>query len=263
MPPLTRTFQIPVTATGKEEETIPIHLHEPSLISDNLGLKTWAASYLLAKRLASLSSSLPSSHHPPPQQQQQHQQDARPPPRPRVLELGAGTGLVGIAAAAVWGAAVHLTDLPAIEPNLAANVNANRETIERRGGGGATTGVLDWSDQDGSPRSDNEEERYPVILAADPLYSPEHPRMLAQTIVAWLRKGPDARVVVELPVRDAYVPEVEEFRARMDESGLRILEEGEEVGFDDWASRVEGDSSEVRCWWGMWGWAEIESVPTS
>ncbi|KAI9773337.1 MAG: hypothetical protein M1840_007552 [Geoglossum simile] len=229
-PPLTRSFGIP----GKSHagNAITIRLHEPTLTSDNLGLKTWASSYLLAKRLSCLS--LPSREH--------------------VLELGAGTGLVGIAAAALWGARVHLTDLPAIVANLRGNVAGNAEVIGR-GGGVATVGVLDW--EDAGPAEvgdgDDDEGKYPVILVADPIYSPAHPRLLVQTIVRCLEKGVGSRVVIELPLREAYEPEIGELRERMEGVGFRILEEGEESGFDDWGGGVEGELREVKCWWGIWG----------
>ena len=49
---LTRTFNIPLGSADMGD--LAITLHEPALQADNLGLKTWASSYLLAKRLVSL-----------------------------------------------------------------------------------------------------------------------------------------------------------------------------------------------------------------
>ncbi|KAI9836997.1 MAG: hypothetical protein M1819_000646 [Sarea resinae] len=250
-PAMSRTFDIPLTPST----TASITLHEPSLTADNLGLKTWASSYLLSRRLHLLQ--LPHSSS----------EDFRP----RVLELGSGTGLVGIAAATVWGAQVHLTDLPEIVTNLAHNVDANLSVINENSGK-ATTGVLDWTQFStdtplsalstpwSSPSFANlpsSSEFYPTILAADPLYSPAHPQLLVQTINALLSRTPGARVVVELPLREAYMPEIEEFGARMHDIGLLVLDEGEEVGFDDWGGGAEdgGGLREVRCWWGIWGWA--------
>lgn len=247
MPAKSRTFRIPSTP-----EPINITIHEPALTADNLGLKTWASSYVLAKRLHTLRiPTLPASQ------------------RHAILELGAGTGLVGIAAAAVLGATVCLTDLPEIEPNLAANVAANRAVVEQNGGY-AYTSVLDWSELDGNPTPPSEsmvghamedDKRatlptlaFPVIVAADPLYSPEHPRLLVQTIGRWLLRDPSARVVIELPLREAYSPEVADFKGRMHCVGLDALEQGEEVGYDDWGSGSAGGLQEVRCWWSVWGW---------
>lgn len=227
MPPIRRTFRIPVN----DSETVDITLYEPSLTADNLGFKTWASSYLLAKRLKDI--------HLPPWQSQR---------RRRALELGAGTGLVGIAAAAVLGAEVHLTDLAAITDNLSLNVKANEKVIQRSGGA-ATTGVLDWEDeQESKPDS----ERYDIILSADPLYSPQHPRMIVNVIKTWLSEHEDARCIVELPLREAYIQEIENFKAMMAQSGFVMVAQEEEVGYDDW-SNAEGDgSTEVCCSWAMW-----------
>jgi len=233
MPAVSRTFQIP---TGSR--SVQIVLHEPSLTEDNLGWKTWASSYLLAKRLHLLR--LP---------------EAPAGSQRRVLELGSGTGLVGIAAAAVWGAAVRLTDLAEIEANLAMNVRDNVQVIESSGGV-ATTGVLDWSDTKNSP---SDEIQYPIILAADPLYSPEHPASLVQTIGRYLHRSAEARVIVELPLREAYAPEIDDFHHRMRALGLEVREQGEETGYDDWRAGEEGGLKEVRCWWGVWAWKDLKA----
>jgi protein N-lysine methyltransferase METTL21C len=52
----------------------------------------------------------------------------------KILELGSGTGLVGIAAAALLGAHVTLTDLPNVLPNLQYNAELNSSVISSRGG---------------------------------------------------------------------------------------------------------------------------------
>ncbi|KAI9769888.1 MAG: hypothetical protein M1835_006646 [Candelina submexicana] len=244
MPAMSRTFSIPTSVSF-----IDIVLHEPSLTADNLGLKTWGSSYLLAKRLHLLS--VPESIMLQ---------------RPRVLELGSGTGLVGITAAAVWGLPVHLTDLPDIVPNLEHNVQENQGVITQTGGS-ATTAVLDWSDSgDFSDPQECAEEplrnigQFPIILAADPLYSPQHPQLLVQTIKKWLSIREDARVIVELPLRGAYTPEIKEFQEKMRVLGLMVIDQGEETGYDDWGGGVEGDLREVRCWWGVWAWANTSGL---
>ncbi|KAK9108852.1 hypothetical protein Sjap_016912 [Stephania japonica] len=52
----------------------------------------------------------------------------------RILELGSGTGLVGIAAASVLGANVTITDLPHVLSNLRFNAELNNKAIAFRGG---------------------------------------------------------------------------------------------------------------------------------
>lgn len=51
-----------------------------------------------------------------------------------ILELGSGTGLVGMAAAAILGAKVTVTDLPHVIPNLQFNVDANAGLLSVNGG---------------------------------------------------------------------------------------------------------------------------------
>jgi D-xylulose reductase len=241
MSTMSRTFQIPTAS-----ESFELKIHEPAMTGDDLGLKTWAASYMLAKRLRTFNLVLP------------HTQD-----RLQVLELGSGTGLVGLAMAGL-GADVVLTDLPSICPNLAYNAQQNREIINLNDGT-IRTAMLDWTHPTSCeplPDADSAEDdapipaKFPLILAADSLYSPDHPRMLVDTISVWLSLDDNAKVIIEFPYRDAYLPEIKDFRRRMLELGLEIVEEGEEKGRDDWGpsetSEDQDDEALVTCWWSCW-----------
>jgi len=238
---MSRTFRIPTSS-----EPFELSIHEPAMTGDDLGLKTWAASYLLAKRLVTFDL-VPADNQ----------------KRLRVLELGSGTGLVGLAMAGL-GADVVLTDLPSICPNLAHNAKQNREVLNHKGGT-TRTAILDWMHPTSCEplRDDNTNgdagpipAKFTVILAADSLYSPDHPRMLVDTVAVWLSEDSDAKVIVEFPYRDAYLPEIKDFRRRMLELGLKIVGEGEEKGYDDWGmsgdSEDQDDASLVTCWWSCW-----------
>jgi predicted nicotinamide N-methyase len=239
---LSREFRIPTAS-----DDFILSIHEPALTGDDLGLKTWAASYMLSKRLHTF-----------------NLVDPKTKPSPPILELGSGTGLVGLAMAAL-GADVTLTDLPSIHENLARNATDNATVIEQHGGS-TRTGTLDWT----SPAScdlyadgkivqtlNAASSKFPIILAADSMYSPDHPRMLVDTIAAWLSEESTAQVIAEFPYREAYLPEIKEFRERMEGIGLQVVQEGEENGFDDWgasgASEGEEDRALVTCWWSHWG----------
>ncbi|KAI4229450.1 MAG: hypothetical protein LQ349_006394 [Xanthoria aureola] len=232
IPSMSRTFSIPTSTTS----SVSITLREPSLTADNLGHKTWLASYLLAKRLPSLAPYLPAFER-----------------GGQVIELGAGTGLVGVAIAAMFDVHVHLTDLPAIIPNLLANVTANSLSITQ---GSTSVGELDWSS---SPDCCSEQhEAYDVAVAADPLYSPQHPCWLVATIDRVLKRDLAARVVIELPLREAYAPEIRELKSRMAESGLMMLAQGTERGFEDWEENQRGmEKTEIECWWAVWRWEPL------
>lgn len=166
---------------------------------------------------------------------------------------------------AALGADVVLTDLPSIHENLARNAKDNAMVIEQNGGS-TRTGTLDWMQPascelftDGlvTETLDATTSKFPIVLAADSLYSPEHPRMLVDTIAAWLSEDANAQVIAEFPYREAYLPEIKDFRERMERLGLCILEEGEENGFDDWGASGAADGEEdralVTCWWSHWG----------
>ncbi|KAL4795715.1 VPS28 protein-domain-containing protein [Aspergillus venezuelensis] len=246
MPAMSRVFSVP-TSSGEE---YTLTLHEPSLTADNLGMKTWVSSYLLSRRLntileaaprlvpSSITTPTPDSSH-----------------TLRALELGAGTGLVGLSFAALQGknAKIHLTDLPEIVPNLSHNAALNVELLNRTEAS-VTTGVLDWSVTPDPPPS--ADEQYDFILAADPLYSPEHPRLLTDTIAVWLSRGLDARVVLEMPLRDAYLPQVQDLWDRMAKMGLVVVEEGQETGYDDWETADGGAVAMVI------GLLAITAIPT-
>lgn len=240
---MSRIFTIP-NSSGEE---FTLTLYEPSITADNLGMKTWVSSFLLSRRLHAIL-------------------DVAPPLVPtettvpkndrtlRALELGSGTGLVGMSFAALHGksASIHLTDLPTIVPNLAHNVALNVELLTKTAAT-VTTGVLDWSTTPDYPAP--QAEQYDLIFAADALYSPKHPKWLVNTIVHWLSRGLDARVVVEMPLREAYLSQIQDFRQRMEQAGLAVVEQGEEVGYDDWENS-DGLQLEVRCCWAIWGWSE-------
>ena len=145
----------------------------------------------------------------------------------------------------------------------------NREVIENHNGS-TRTAVLDWSNphvcqfypgveqgevESFSTKQAKQPDRFSVILAADSLYSPEHPRLLVQTIDCWLSLEGNASVMVEFPLREAYTPELNNFRQRMAGIGLHMIEEGEEFGYDDWGwdgGEPTRGRGEVKCWWSVW-----------
>jgi predicted nicotinamide N-methyase len=262
MAAITRSFRIPldadptnnsstvkpvITTSHETPTTVQVSIHEPSMTGDNLGLKTWASSFVFARNWHSLRQRIPLVFG--------HDINAK------ILELGAGTGLVGIAAAAVLGAHVVLTDLPEIVPNLERNITTNQETIESRIGS-ASAAVLDWTVPDKIVFSDatdaeDESSKYPLIVAADPIYSKEHPKWLVQTIACHLVRAPNARVLIQIPIREAYAEERADLKDRMLKLGLVLCHEETEIGYDDWSHGNNEELSEVECWLGIWKWKDV------
>lgn len=265
---ITRAFRIPlsadttngsstmkpvITSSHEQDTTVQVSIHEPALTEDNLGLKTWASSFVFARNWHTLRDRIPLVFG--------KDEDAT------ILELGAGTGLVGIAAAAVLGANVLLTDLPEIVPNLERNIASNKDMIESRKGS-ARAAMLDWTvpekiifskETDESKRplaAEEESSGYPLIVAADPIYSKEHPAWLVQTVNCHLAQGPDARVLIQIPIREAYAEERADLKDRMVNIGMELIHEQTETGYDDWSDGQGDELSEVECWLGMWKWKD-------
>ncbi|EPS40096.1 hypothetical protein H072_6111 [Dactylellina haptotyla CBS 200.50] len=253
MPDIDRSFKV--------AENVEIKIHEPSLDGDNLGLKTWGAAYVLGKRVAGdqvmkdmIRTALDSD-------KQQRHGTAK-----RILELGSGTGLVGLSLAATIlttlggrmdgetaHVQVHLTDLPPILPNLQRNVEMNKRLIPAAVQ--ITTEHLDWSTHASAElsgvTSKGAMNRYPLIIAADCLYSSEHPGLLSGAVSGWLQKSKDARFIIEIPLRKLFGEVRVDFKRLMVGKGFVIIEEGEEDAMDDW-----GDGGELmKCWWVVYGWA--------
>ncbi|CAN6478070.1 unnamed protein product [Victoria cruziana] len=85
----------------------------------------------------------------------------------RALELGSGTGLVGIAAAALLGVQVVLTDLPHVLPNLLFNAQANEGAVRASGrGGSVSVDCLRWGNADDCVKHSGLD----LILASDVVY---------------------------------------------------------------------------------------------
>ena len=261
----------------EKKKTIDITIHEPSLTGDNLGHKTWVASYLLAKRLPELLLQK-SPWFLVPQgdtKEKQYTNDTNPPTTTsssplRILELGAGTGLVGLSLAATLSSTItstplqiHLTDLPSIVPNLIHNIHLNKTLI--RSTTVVTAGVLDWSvleEQQGEEeeREEGEEgkERYDIILAADSLYMADHASWLAATMNLHLStSNTKARIYVELPFRTATEEETDDefhtqYKKEMTKHAFEIESQGTEHGHDDWTHGTTGENLPVKCWWSIW-----------
>ncbi|KAE9597624.1 hypothetical protein Lal_00013743 [Lupinus albus] len=84
----------------------------------------------------------------------------------KILELGSGTGIVGIVAAATLGGDVTITDLPHVVPNLQFNADANKEVVGSTGGA-VKVASLRWGHADDVAKIGRE---FDIILASDVVY---------------------------------------------------------------------------------------------
>lgn len=253
----TRNFEVP-TNVGT---TLSVQIHEDVTIrADNLNLETWGSSLVLARRLHAIQ--IPNLNTSPLRRNIYHRCSSATKNAPcgPVIELGAGTGLVGISAAAIWKTGVTLTDLAPIVPALASNIALNKDLLSSIGSS-ALSGALDWKHpsvlsvpvQASQERPQDllaEHNRAQVILAADTIYDSSHPEMLVEVIKTWLKPGPDSRVLIAYPVRVAYLQEIRELWERMGRIGMEAVEEGkEELPKRDW-------DDETLIEWCVWRWKE-------
>ncbi|KAG6113570.1 hypothetical protein E4U31_000446 [Claviceps sp. LM219 group G6] len=215
-------------------EPFELVIREPALTGDSLGFKTWGSSFVLARHLprlraTSLSTLFDTSSASKP---------------PTVVELGSGTGLLGLAAAALWGVHVSLSDLPNIVDNLKSNAERNLDLIEQRGGG-LSVGSLTWG---GSKEEVDQElfgrhHQFKIVLVADPMYDDDHPALLASAISQQLALDAESRAVVMVPQRDATtVGLLGAFKQAMQDldGPISCIEQDELAGQDDW---VEDDEA--------------------
>ncbi|KAH3663443.1 hypothetical protein WICMUC_005969 [Wickerhamomyces mucosus] len=199
--------------------TNPIYLNEPALTSDNLGLKTWGSSLILAELIVP-----------------NHSKLLNPP----ILELGSGTGLTGIAVG-LLGHQIILTDLPEITPNLQINVELNALSSAK-----VDVKVLDWTDPS-SFIKDKGNMKYNTIIIADPIYSSDHPNYVVNMLVKFLNRDKDARILLQIPIRPTFENEREKLWKLLKIHGFKITDERILNGFDDFGKmefiykRIEWD----------------------
>ncbi|XP_022896203.1 protein N-lysine methyltransferase METTL21A-like [Olea europaea var. sylvestris] len=110
----------------------------------------------------------------------------------RILELGSGTGVVGIAAAAVLGGSVTVTvtDLPHVLPNIQFNVNANAEMLKHHGGA-VEVAALSWGDTYNMEAIGRE---FDLIMGSDLVYHDHLYEPLLETLKFLLLKS-EKRIV--------------------------------------------------------------------
>lgn len=208
-PEMIRNIEIPALARK-------LRLKEPSLTSDNLGLKTWGSSFILGSRLALNPELL-----------------VEP-----VLELGSGTGLVGMVSCAL-GHTTTLTDLAEIVPNLRENIALNN--IDN-----AVVEELDWSNPSQFVAR-NGSNNFNTIILSDPLYSSKHPFWIVDMVNMFLDNHSLARVLLQVPIRRNFEKERDVLWKLMKENGYTVEEEATETGFDDFGESSYSFKKYKRC----------------
>ncbi|KAH9081928.1 putative methyltransferase-domain-containing protein [Lactarius deliciosus] len=162
----------------RDGEPVQVELNDAPLVNEDhtsVGLQSWASSILLAERICADSSRF-------------GLEATVRGEGLRVLELGAGTGLLSITAARILARAqsrtsplIVATDFhPDVLANLQRNVDANDDA------GDVLVRELDWS----KPNLDRApfNQAFDVILAADVVYEPTHASWIANRVSALLAR---------------------------------------------------------------------------
>jgi len=169
---LKRIFTLPLGLSveapqDSSQKLIHVELHDAPMSSDDhtsVGLQSWGSSILLADRFCLEPSTF--SLIPPSQGRSL-----------RILELGAGTGMLSIVAAKIlhpFTAEIVATDYhPDVLENLAQNVATNFPTSATSpvGHEAVVVTTLDWEHPKYSAPLD---QPFDIILAADVIYHPSH-----------------------------------------------------------------------------------------
>ena len=138
--------------------------------------------------------------------------------RPDIVELGAGTGIVGLAAACAGASRVVLTDLPAAVPALRKIIRDN-DAVLKAAGAEVEVQALTWGNLD--QVYDVAPEGCDLVLGADLLYNPENFDALLGTLLE-LAQIREARVLIATEQRWENVNE--EWERALARSGFEVVQ---------------------------------------
>ncbi|CAG8443681.1 5678_t:CDS:2 [Funneliformis caledonium] len=215
--PIVREWQFLPQADS--DHPVMLKIRDTTLLDDDVGFKTWGAAYLLARRCTS-GFAMPLD-----------QLRSNP-----LLEIGTGTGLVGLTCAKLGCPKVILTDChPRVLSNVIYNVQFNKLD--------STVNVekLDWREiacgEKENPISDISKEKFEIIIGADIVYEIPHTDWIPKVINHFL--SPKGIFYLTIPLRSTHTKEVTLFEKRMCEHGFIPKRCEEEQGLDDFSGMQE------------------------
>ncbi|ODV62830.1 uncharacterized protein ASCRUDRAFT_31749 [Ascoidea rubescens DSM 1968] len=218
-----RRIKIKYDNGGKKH--LNILLQEPSLTEDKIGLKTWGSSLNLSRRICNEFEDL--IEFP-------------------VLELGSGTGLIGIVLSFLMKSQnkkvnrgdLVLTDLEEIVDNLKENVKLNQ--VENF----SMVKTLNWESPDSFKKwmikNYSTSNYYQTIIISDCLYSPSMPFLLIEMIKTFFKFNNTlkSRLLIQNPVREGFEYERNTLSGLLNQdeilkTRLKLVRTTTEYGYDD------------------------------
>lgn len=250
-----RTYSV---IADTQDHTIDVKVSEPPT-GPILGLSTWSASLVVANQLHKLAVKNPVedpviSNSVEPGDETLLNGHITPPARPRILEVGAGTGLAGLSAALLWHTDVVLTDIADCITNISKSIALNATEISAQGIT-AQSGALNWNEPTelflrGTDRQTPDSYgKFDTVLAADTVYDEDHPEMLAVVIKAWLSEARTARFILGYPLRIMHLEWIRDLWWRLERMGLKVVKEGKVNIGEEW-------DDERLLEWVVWTWDE-------
>lgn len=135
--------------------------------------------------------------------------------RLRVLEVGAGCGIVGIALSQLRKCEIIMTDLEDAQDILQYNIDKAKPAL----GSTLTRQVLGW----GTDLDSLTDSKLDLVLVSDCIYNPDSSVLLVQTLEQLCKHNPNVLIFVAFKPRH----EADEiFFDHMKQSGLSITEQG-------------------------------------
>ncbi|CAG8572806.1 7999_t:CDS:2, partial [Scutellospora calospora] len=204
--PITRYWSFP--ATPGDNKSITLKIRDSTLLDDDVGFKTWGAAYLLAKMCIS-GQAMPLNKI----------------QSKFILEIGAGTGLVGLTCAMIGCSNVLLTDYHLnVLSNVVYNVNLNQlqnsVKVEK----------LDW-EEIANCVEQKLQQKFDIIVGADIVYEVVHTNWIPKVIKQFMTK--DGIFYLMIPLRPTHTLEVELFERCMEEQGFILQYQQDQPGLDD------------------------------
>ena len=225
-------------------EPIEIRIREPDITTSDLGWKTWGGSLLLTRLILmgriEIARSIDS-----------------------VMELGCGTGLVGLSLGKITASNTHIT-MTDFHPGVLANaeVNVSENNLNDK----ISVEKVDWfsylprhASYDSSAAING--PKYSIILAADVIYNNDHAESIPYVVAAHLKRSPESVFHCVLPLRPQYRSEVTLFETAMRNAGFVLGSEPMDIW--EWevdatpANRAsvisdEGELNDPMCRFGVW-----------